>query len=162
MTVDIKSKRDDTPLTATETAIEGRVYVHDTCGQMTRISGKEMVALCDPFQYVARTTCSGCDTRDIVSRFRWRDSGESISSFRRRMRDEAPVFCKIWIMVVAPLTASIIGIDLVRQIRIFAELPENWWIEIPLGILLITPLFCRFIAPKILQALIQPSFHQQK
>ena len=162
MTVYGKSKLDDAPLSAQETAIEGRVYVHEACGQLTRVSGKEMITLCDPFQYVARTHCSACEKSDLVSHFRWRDTGESISAYRRRMRDESPVFCKIWMVVIAPLSAAIIGIDLVRQVREFAELPSNLWIELPVGLLLITPLFCRFVAPKILQALLSPSFHQQR
>ena len=162
MNSDGTKDREEIPLTSAETASIGRIYLHEVCGHLTRIRGKDMIALCDPFQHVSSTVCSGCKKRDDVSRFRWRDTGESISAFRRRMRDECPVLCKLWIVILAPLSAAIIGVDLVGQIRQFVELPANYWIEIPLGILIVAPAFCRFIAPRLIQALISPSFHQQK
>jgi len=162
MTTQAKHESSEPPFTAAETAMEGRVYLHETCGQLTRISGKELVRLCNPFRFVSRTICSGCEARDDIEHFHWRDTGESIGSFRRRMRDESPTFCKVWFYILAPAMAALIGIDLVAQIRSFLQLDAQQWIEIPLGILLVVPLFSRFVSPWLMQALLDPTFHQQR
>jgi hypothetical protein len=75
---------DETPLS--------RTYVHLGCKGRTVVSGWAFAAICNPIamRRVISTICSACQREDLIDRFVWDDTGESISDYRTRLRSLVP------------------------------------------------------------------------
>lgn len=89
------------------TVNEGRAYIHKTCGTTTVVSGKDFAGLCNPFAPCLGTICVKCGP-DSTKNFTWEDTGESVSSFRRRVRRASPILTA-WSWIVAPVIGAVVG-----------------------------------------------------
>lgn len=90
-----------------ETGSASRVYVHETCGSNTIISGSALNWVTNPMRY----TSGACKCAQCGSAFdfelRWLDTGETLSRFRSRMWRQTPFGLKLLQFVVLP---AVIGI----------------------------------------------------
>lgn len=75
---------------------EGRVYIHKNCGQATCINNEDFVGLCNPLYYSRGTFCAYCERPDTFDRFVWDDTGETISTYRDRLKRNAPAWMQNW------------------------------------------------------------------
>ena len=90
-----------------------REYLHDDCGEVTVVSGSDFVGLCDPRLSVNETFCSHCDDFDKLKAFRWSDTDESLSEYRKRLRQLIPLYVRIagasWIFLVCIILGLVTG-----------------------------------------------------
>jgi len=90
---------------------EGRTYIHHACGGVTCINGHDFAGLCNPFDSTRRTYCAACDSPDLYSNFSWEDTGERLTEFRKRIRNQSPfIFNLLGGFPAAPLFGAIIGV----------------------------------------------------
>jgi len=90
------------------TSREGRAYVHKTCGDATNVTGSDLVGVCNPFQLVIGTICASCGMPDSTGSFHWEDTGEKVSTYRRRGVFKMPVLA-IFSWLVLPAIGGAIG-----------------------------------------------------
>jgi hypothetical protein len=69
---------------------ESRVYRHSACGTETGVSGGDFFDLCNPFQQVASTFCTGCKATVPLDEVIWADTGEDLASYRNRLLKSVP------------------------------------------------------------------------
>ena len=86
-----------------------RAYVHRKCGQVTLVSGDAFDRLSNPFAFVARTACAGCQRDVWPGTVVWEDTGESIAAYRRRLRRAAPLSLKLCGWGTGPLLGAAAG-----------------------------------------------------
>jgi len=86
-----------------------RVYVHQTCGGQTRISGFQFTHLCDPFWPCTGTYCCTCADYAALDEVSWTDTGEALDKFRSRMRRRTPALLQIWRFGVGFLVGGVLG-----------------------------------------------------
>jgi hypothetical protein len=85
---------------------DSRVYVHETCGGETEVSGDDFARLASPFSWVTQTYCASCGTFAGLRQFAWTDTDEDIASYRRRLRARAPLSLKLCAWVFGPLLGA--------------------------------------------------------
>jgi len=136
---------------------QGRAYVHETCGTTTIVSGNDFAGLCNPFEPCMGTVCSKCGP-DSTDKFLWDDTGETVSSFRSRVRRESPGFT-IWNWLVAPILGGVIG---GMVMPMFGPEGSNPWIGIAIGAPIGALAMWLFIAPYITRLLAGKSFYDRK
>ena len=66
-----------------------REYVHHKCETVTVIEGPEFAALADPLANMTGTYCEKCDDALPITEFAWVDTGERISEYYERYRQQA-------------------------------------------------------------------------
>ena len=104
---------------------EGRPYIHDACGQVTVISGRHFPHLCNPFRFVMGTICASCGMPDSTKSFRWIDTGETVSSYRRRRVGKHPIALLFtWIILPAIGGAIAASVMLGMRPRNNPDLPD--------------------------------------
>ena len=86
---------------------QGRAYIHKTCGTTTVVSGRDFAELCNPFAPCLGTICAKCGP-DSTKKFKWADTRESVSRFRRRVRRASPLLT-VWSWMIAPVIGAVIG-----------------------------------------------------
>jgi hypothetical protein len=94
---------DDGPTT------KGRAYVHAACGSATVVSGNDYTRLVDPYSAVQMTFCVRCSNFALLTDVAWRDTGETIADYRRRMREETPTAIKLWRFLLGPALGALAG-----------------------------------------------------
>lgn len=87
---------------------QGRVYIHQACGTATNVTGKDLVGLCNPFELVIGTICANCGTPDSTSTFSWEDTGEKVSTYRRRGVMQMPLLA-IFSWLILPAIGGALG-----------------------------------------------------
>jgi hypothetical protein len=88
---------------------DSRVYVHTTCGSQTKISGADFDHLTDPFWLCTGTYCCECQKHVSLGAVYWKNTGEPIANYRRRLRRKAPTFIKVWHYGLGPGLGSVFG-----------------------------------------------------
>ena len=86
----------------------GRVYIHAKCHQPTGITGQDWVRLCNPFAQTMGTYCTHCKTSSSLKEFSWKDSGENLLRYVRRLRSTVPIFWRHWFWWIGPLCGAVI------------------------------------------------------
>ena len=90
---------------------DSREYVHDACGGVTVISGREFTRLASPFEMCTGTYCACCRKMVELRSVAWADTGEPISEYRRRhWNDSPPIQRPLALIIGAPLAGSILGL----------------------------------------------------
>jgi hypothetical protein len=146
---------------ASEYTIEsGRAYQHAKCGNVTRVSGNDFAFLCNPFALCTGTMCVACGAPDALNQFAWVDTGESLTDYRRRLRQESPFHYFLAIWLVAPIIGASIGAG---GGAIWAQMnPANG--ALPFGLLFGAAvgvlIFCLFVSPKILNIAVGDRFYK--
>lgn len=87
---------------------DGRAYVHKTCGNATNVTGKDLVGVCNPFELVIGTICASCGIPDSTGSFTWEDTGEKVSTYRRRGVMQMPLLA-IFSWLILPAIGGGIG-----------------------------------------------------
>ena len=87
---------------------DSRVYVHDKCGQATRIDQGDFVQIANPFAIVSATICAHCGIVGTGS-VAWEDTGEKISDYRSRMARLCPWWLT-WSPIILPILLGGIGL----------------------------------------------------
>lgn len=83
-------------------ADRGRVYIHKSCGNATHVTGSSLLGVCNPFQPIIGTICATCGMPDSTSSFEWEDTGENVSTYRRRGVMQMPVLALFsWLILPA-------------------------------------------------------------
>lgn len=137
---------------------QGRAYVHSLCGETTIISGNDFSSLCNPFGLCLGTICANCGAPDSTKNFKWEDTGEVVSDYRRRVRRESTGQTLInW--VLAPLVGALIGASVLattgsQDVPIIAHA----LIGGSIGALALAV----FIFPPLTSALADPPFYQRQ
>jgi hypothetical protein len=72
-----------------------RGYTHRACGESTSLSGMHLLQLCDPFSATVGTYCGDCDDHFPLKEFTWDDTGERISTARKRHRAMGPAWFRV-------------------------------------------------------------------
>ena len=95
---------------------EGRPYVHKHCGQVTVVAGRHFPQVCNPFRMVTGTICATCgfpaSTKDVA----WTDTGETVSSYRRRRVKTHPI-AMLFAWLLIPLAGAAAGVMIGEAIR---------------------------------------------
>ncbi len=89
-----------------------RSYTHKRCGESTALSGVYLLALCDPFSATVGTYCSDCEDHFPLKQFTWDDTGEGISSTRRRHAAESSFWVRFLMgsfWIIFPLSGAALG-----------------------------------------------------
>lgn len=63
-----------------------RVYQHDRCGKNTEVTNEHLRAIYDPYKDVRRTYCVICKDYYPLDEFKWVETGETLSAFRKRLK----------------------------------------------------------------------------
>ena len=87
---------------------EGRAYVHKQCGQATLVTGSNLVGVCNPFEFVMGTICANCGMPDSTGSFSWADTGERVSTYRRRGVMQMPILA-VFSWLILPAVGGGIG-----------------------------------------------------
>lgn len=69
----------------------------------------DLSLLANPYVLVLRTYCGGCCKFVGLNSVAWRDTGETIAHYRRRLRAEAPTSLKICGFAFGPIGLILIG-----------------------------------------------------
>lgn len=91
----------------------GRTYVHRKCGQCTQVTGHDFANVCNPFVPAAGTICSACQQGDQFANFKWADTEEKLSDFRKRMREGAPTYLKYHLAIASGVGTLFIMIGMI-------------------------------------------------
>jgi hypothetical protein len=88
----------------------GRVYRHRECGGETTIAGVGYSYVSHPFVVGRkRSFCAGCQKYIPYSQLEWVDTGETISAYHQRMREQAPMLLRLLSSVFGLSLLAIIG-----------------------------------------------------
>ena len=68
----------------------GRVYAHEGCGGLTRVSGNDFTHICDPFWPCTGTFCCGCGKHVPFRECVWTETGEDLQSYTDKLRAARP------------------------------------------------------------------------
>jgi hypothetical protein len=74
-----------------------RAYRHRGCGEVTVVSGDDLVLLECPFRPVESTVCCRCEGYVPLDSVEWADSGELISTYRRRVKASVPFLRRLFL-----------------------------------------------------------------
>jgi hypothetical protein len=103
------NRSDETDNQRGEVPLDSRPYVHESCGQVTVVSGDDFSRLANPFAVVTGTYCVSCQAMVNLGTVSWADTQEPISKYRRRLRAEAPLSLKLFGWVIGPLGSAALG-----------------------------------------------------
>ena len=93
-------------------ARESRAYQHKKCGQITVVSGDDFASLTNPFHIVSGTMCVACQKAVGLREVVWAETGETILSYRRRMRRASPMGLKLLAWFIGPLALAALGVGI--------------------------------------------------
>jgi hypothetical protein len=89
---------------------DSREYVHQACGEVTVISGRDFSHLADPFTLCTGTYCTICRKMVNLKAVAWADTGEPISVYRQRLWEESPrLRTSPLLRVVVPIAGAVLG-----------------------------------------------------
>ncbi|MGE3804165.1 MAG: hypothetical protein AB7K24_05785 [Gemmataceae bacterium] len=92
---------------------DARTYVHEACGGSTVISGDEYTGLCHPNIGFEQTLCAACKSYDRLSRFRWQDTDERLTDYRKRIKRSVPDALRfrgsVWTWLIGFAAGSLIA-----------------------------------------------------
>lgn len=89
---------------------EGRTYIHKQCGTATNVTGSDLTSVCNPFQLVMGTICANCATPSATWNFEWEDTGENVSTYRRRGVMQMPLLAILSWLVLPAIGGGIGGL----------------------------------------------------
>lgn len=135
----------------------GRPYIHQKCGQTTIITEEHFAGLCNPFEPCSGTICANCGFPDSVSAFLWQDTGESISDYRKRLKQGASSGVKLWVWLISPLLGAAIGATLAVMF-----IGKNIQTDALVGAGIGVALFGFLLGPKLLTAFAGDRFYSQR
>jgi hypothetical protein len=76
------------------------------------ISGGDFLCITSPFEFVSGTLYCNCQKNVSLKSVAWEDTGEPISTYRRRMRRGAPRTLRILSLYVSPTVCAAVGAGL--------------------------------------------------
>jgi hypothetical protein len=102
----------------------GRVYIHQSCGGETTVSGRSFTHICDPFRPCTGTYCCTCAGYAPLDEVCWLDTGEPISEYRNRLRTMTPRLLSGW-RQIGWLLAGASGAGIGALIGVVAQAPRD-------------------------------------
>jgi hypothetical protein len=101
---------DDEPLRGSSRRVpQGRTYICHRCEGATYVSDDSFSHISNPFRLCTSTYCCGCEDFVRLSEVEWEDTGELVSDFRSRIRQQAPLFLKFWFFGLGLILGAILG-----------------------------------------------------
>lgn len=88
---------------------DSRPYRHVACGGVTMAEGKTFQIICDPLMPLVQIDCDQCEAEIKLKDLAWADTGETLSDYRRRLRETLPGFVRAWAMGMGFAIGGIIG-----------------------------------------------------
>lgn len=144
------SYEEDEPVIRRRQAPNARVYVHDRCGGSTQVSGGDYTHICDPFRPCTGTYCCTCADFAPLHEVEWADTGERISDYRRRLREETPSLLRAWRYGLGALVGAAGGAVFGLLLAIVAQTSRSSIALFPLVAALIGAIACYFIGIMVL------------
>jgi hypothetical protein len=139
------------------TPLRGRIYIHEKCGEGTRVPDSDFVGLCNPFEPCMGTMCASCGGPDDLKNFVWEETGEKLSDYRKRLRQDAPAFYSLWSWLISPSIGAAIG----AAIGIFV-VKDKPALDGGIGALIGATVMFLFIGPRILSVMAGDYFYSKK
>ena len=112
------------------------VYHHDACGGDTTIAPDVVAWMTgDPYNFILSLKCANCGRRVRTRALTWKDTGETLKAYRKRLRRQTSRLLTVLRLVVGPLTGALIG----AAIGAAANL-KNWNLGALAGVVVGLPL----------------------
>ncbi len=111
-------------------------YHHEACGGDTTISPDVVAWMTgDPYGFIVSTKCANCGRYVGLRAVTWKDTGETVAAYRKRLRRQTYPLLIALRLVVGPLTGALIG----AAIGAVANL-KNWDLGALAGVVIGLPL----------------------
>jgi hypothetical protein len=109
---------------------QSRTYRHLKCGGLTTVKGETSVMLAKPFLPPSLTDCAACGSTDVIEKFVWTHTEETISEAHKRIQKGLPTLIRFAahpVFIVLALLIPIIA-------GILVGIMYKWWAGLLVGV----------------------------